>query len=129
MVLFFLAYLALTDPFAFQKEASARDLILQLGEAYVRPEYQHFTKTAICNFDPASVANTISGMGGRPFTAVVCTFQTPCSAEVLRQVWHEPFIGAYTSAEPLSWNIAETCSEMLTDEALAEVQANMQQGG
>ncbi len=127
MILLTFLYIWLTEPMAFQKEASARDLIGHLGERYVRPELRHFTDSASCKLLPG--VSDFAGMGGFRFVAIECSFDTPCGETVMRPVWHEPLLGAYVTGDPFWETIGVACPEALTDEAHKEFEDNWQKGG
>jgi hypothetical protein len=112
-------YVWAMEPFAWQKEASARSLVGSLGQEYVLPEHRHFTANADCTFRGYVRFPEDSPM--MPQSALICTFESPCNATVERQVWHRQLMGSFTSAEPLSWTIAEVCREMLLPEVLANM--------
>ena len=129
MIFFSLLYFWLAEPFEFQKEASARNLIRQMGERYVQGEYRHFTESAECKLNRDLGRSDFPGMGGFRFAVIDCKVQTPCDTSITRPVWHEPFLGAYMTAEPYSESIGEVCLDMLTEEARQHFEKTWQQGG
>ena len=128
MLGFAILYIFWTEPFHWQQEASAEKLIAHLGQKYVTPKDQHFMNAATCKFDrPANFSGTMGLM--TPESLLLCTIPTPCGPPVEQYVWHNRYIGVFTSAEPPSWTIAESCIDMLNPETRASVEASMGQGG
>ena len=125
--LIILGYFILEQPYTFQKEASARSLISLIGHENVKPEFQPMMDAATCRLD--KMIPTGIGRPMFPEAALICTFDTPCGKPAERLVWHKRIIGAFTSAEPTSWTIYDTCPEMLNSASLKDVEDFRDQGG
>ena len=119
-----LGYLWLAEPLGWQKEAAARDLLADFGRRWVREEHRHFMDEARCDVRPElfGAEEPFVGMGGFKVTPIRCAYETPCGVVMERFVWHEPLLGAYTTAESEDENIAWQCPEMLRPEVLADVE-------
>jgi hypothetical protein len=116
-----------TEPFVWQKEDSARDFMSDVGGRYVKPEHQHLMDKATCHMEgPVN-------MGARgpmmPESVLLCMVPGSCGKLIERVVYHNRYVGAFTTAEPLSWTVAETCPDMLRPEVLQEIEMKMDQGG
>ena len=119
-MMYMLLVIAIIQPFTFQKEHAAEKLMMHLGEQYLTPSSQDFLTHANCNVEPKEK--------GFPYTPILCSYETSCGITMERIVWHRPFYGAFTSAEPISWNIAETCPQMLKDDIRKDMLEGMKQG-
>ncbi len=116
-----------TEPFVWQKESSARDFMSDVGSRYVKAEHQPLMENATCRLDGPFNLGARGPM--MPESALLCTVPSSCGAPIERVVFHNRYVGAFTTAEPLSWTIAETCAEMLRPEVRQEIEMKMDQGG
>jgi len=58
-----------------------------------------------------------------------CSLQTMCGKPVEHVVYYSRARGAYMVPDPFAEPFARSCPEMLTDKALAEMSAKLDQGG
>ncbi len=130
MILVPFLYIWLAEPLGFQKEASVDALISQLGEKYVRPEYQHFLEDADCTLHIETTrASATESDFWKGVTTYRCSISSPCGTAIERPIWHRAFTGAFIAGDPFGETIGSVCPEMLTDAAREHFEATWQQGG
>ena len=118
------ALLMMMEPFGFQKEARAVDLIVEMSDRVARPGWSFERSGVSCDIleSGVDIGHSLPGqvVPGRT-SVLLCAFETKCGERGERHIFHTEFYAAWKPAESFSWTLAPVCPEMLLPAVLDQL--------